>query len=316
VDVGIIIGEATPLSWDRWRHVVGLVERAGFRSLYRSDHYFNGSQKDSIDPYLGFVMVAEQTTNLRFGPLVSPITFRRPVEVGRMAQQLDALSEGRFVQGLGAGWLVEEHEVYGLDFPSTSERYDRLEEALQLLDELWYSESGHFDGHYYRLNGSDSRPHPPRGRIPVLIGGSGPRRTLPLVARYADEWNATPMSIERYRSANDVLANHCAAIDRDPNDIRRSMLLFTTIGPDQQTTDKITDRFLEMAAPLGTTLTMDDLVAAGRAPFTGSTEQLIDEIGRLGQLGLDEVVFEHFCHEDDQILEWLADEIKPAVEAL
>jgi alkanesulfonate monooxygenase SsuD/methylene tetrahydromethanopterin reductase-like flavin-dependent oxidoreductase (luciferase family) len=124
------------------------------------------------------------------------------------------------------------------------------------------------------------------------------------------------MSIERYRSANDVLANHCAAIDRDPSDIRRSMLLFTTIGPDRQTTDKITARFLEMAAPLGKTLTMDDLVAAGRAPFSGSAEQLIDEIGRLGQLGLDEVVFEHFCHEDDQILQWLADEIKPAVEAL
>ena len=111
MDVGIIIGEATPLTWDRWKHVVHLIERLGFNSLFRSDHYFNGKQKDAIDVYLSFVMAAEETTTIRFGPLVTPITFREPVNVGRMAQQLDALSGGRFVMGLGGGWYPAEHRI-------------------------------------------------------------------------------------------------------------------------------------------------------------------------------------------------------------
>ena len=104
MDVGIIIGEATPLSWGRWKHIVRLIESLGFNSLFRSDHYFNGKQKDAVDVYLSFVMAAEETERIRFGPLVTPVTFREPVNVGRMAQQLDSLSGGRFVQGLGAGW--------------------------------------------------------------------------------------------------------------------------------------------------------------------------------------------------------------------
>lgn len=93
MDIGIIIGEATPLTWERWRHVCRLIERLGFHSLFRSDHYFNGEQKEAIDVYLSFVMAAEETERVRFGPLVSPITFREPVNVGRMAQQLDALAD-------------------------------------------------------------------------------------------------------------------------------------------------------------------------------------------------------------------------------
>lgn len=103
MDVGIIIGEATPLTWERWRHVCRLIERLGFNSLFRSDHFFGGVQKDAIDVFLSFVMAAEETERIRFGPLVSPVTFREPVNVGRMAQQLDALADGRFVLGLGAG---------------------------------------------------------------------------------------------------------------------------------------------------------------------------------------------------------------------
>ena len=117
MDVGIIIGEATPLSWERWRHLVHLVERLGYHSLFRSDHYFNGKQKEAIDVYLSFVMAAEESERIRFGPLVTPVTFREPVNVGRMAQQLDSLSDGRFVMGLGAGWYPDEHQIYGLDFP-------------------------------------------------------------------------------------------------------------------------------------------------------------------------------------------------------
>ncbi len=316
MDVGIIIGEATPLTWERWRHIVGLVEDLGFASLFRSDHFYNGTQKDAIDVYLSFVMAAELTSRVRFGPLVSPVTFREPVNVGRMAQQLDALSDGRFVMGLGAGWFPDEHEVYGLDFPPPRERYDRLEEAIALMKELWYSTSGTFEGQYYRLAGTDSQPHPPPGRPPLLIGGSGPKRTLRIAAEHAQEWNATRLGPDDYRTANEALARHCEAIDRDPATIRRSLLLFAAIGPDDHHRRQALDRFLHMMVPEGSGMTHDEVLAAGRGPWMGSVEELVDHVGRLRELGLDEIVFEHFCHEDDTIPEWIAAEVKPALEAL
>ena len=316
MDVGIIIGEATPLSWERWRHVVRLIERLGYHSLFRSDHYFNGKQKEAIDVYLSFVMAAEETTDIRFGPLVSPITFREPVNVGRMAQQLDALSEGRFVMGLGAGWYPDEHQIYGIDFPPPAERYDRLEEAIALMKELWYSTEGTFRGEHYRLEGTNSQPHPPPGRPPLLIGGTGPRRTLRIVAEHGHEWNATPLDVDAYRLANETLARHCDDVGRDPAEIRRSMLIFATIGPDQHQEQLALQRFLDMMAPEGSGITLEQAIADGHGPWMGSVEELVDHVGRLGELGLDEVVFEHFCHEDDTIPEWLAAEVKPALEAL
>lgn len=316
MDVGIIIGEATPLTWERWRHVCRLIERLDFHSLFRSDHYFNGKQKDAIDVYLSFVMAAEETERIRFGPLVSPITFREPINVGRMAQQLDALSHGRFVMGLGAGWYPDEHEIYGISFPPAPERYDRLGEALALLKELWYSESGTFSGTYYGIDGTNSKPHPPDGRPRILIGGTGPKRTLRLVAEHAQEWNATPLEPAEYRVACDALARHCEDVGRDPGEIRRSMLVFATIGPDARNEELALDRFLDMMAPEGSGISLEDAVAAGHGPWQGSVEQLVDHVGQLGEAGLDEVVFEHFCHEEDTIPEWMATEVKPRLEAL
>ncbi len=317
MDVGIIVGEATDNTWDRWRHVSQVVERLGFHSLFRSDHYFNGRQKDAIDVYLSFVLTAELTERIRFGPLVSPVTFREPVNVGRMAQHLDALSGGRFVLGLGAGWHPDEHRVYGIDFPERSERYDRLTEAIALMKELWYSGSGTFAGRFYRLDGTDSKPHPPPGRPPILIGGTGPKRTLRIVAEHGHEWNATPMPVADYRARVEALDRHCADVGRDPAAIRRSMLLFATVGPDATHRDRALQRFVQMFAPAGTSLTLDDVVAAGHnPPWQGSVEELIDHCGQLRDLGVDEIVFEHFCTEDDTFLQWLAAEIAPALDGL
>ncbi|MGH1493551.1 MAG: LLM class flavin-dependent oxidoreductase, partial [Acidimicrobiales bacterium] len=260
--------------------------------------------------------LARETSKIRLGTLVSPVTFREPVNVGRMAQQLDALSGGRFVMGLGVGWYPAEHEVYGIDFPKPSERYDRLEEAIALMKQLWYSESGTFEGQHYRISGTNSKPHPPAGRPNILIGGSGPKRTLKIVAEHAHEWNTTPTDLAGYAAANEALERHCETFDRDPSEIRRSMLLFAAIGPDKRNQDLALERFLNMMAPEGRRLTLAAAAAAGRAPWQGSVEKLVDHVGQFKELGLDEIVFEHFCHEEDTIAEWLAAEIKPKLEAL
>lgn len=316
MDIGIIVGEATPLGWERWRHVCRLVEQLGFHSLFRSDHYFNGEQKDAIDVFLSFVMAAEETERIRFGPLVTPVTFREPVNVGRMAQQLDALSGGRFVLGLGAGWHEEEHRIYGIDFPPRPERYDRLTEAIQLMKQLWYADAGTFDGRYYKLAGTNSKPHPEPEKPPILIGGSGPRQTMRIVAEFGNEWNATPLDPAEYKRVDDALARHCEDFGRDPATIRRSMLLFAAIGPDKRTENLALDRYLAMISPQGSKVTLAEAASAGNAPWQGSIEQLVDHLGQLGELGLDEVVLEHICHDEDTVPEWIASELMPRLSRL
>ncbi len=175
---------------------------------------------------------------------------------------------------------------------------------------------GTFEGSYYRIAGTNSKPHPPAGRPPILIGGTGPRRTLRIAAEHAYEWNATPLEIDAYREANETLARHCEYVGRDPAEIRRSMLIFATIGPDEHQEGMAPQRFLDMMAPEGSGISLEDAIAAGHGPWRGSVEQLVDHVGQLRDLGLDEVVFEHFCHEDDTIPEWIAAEVKPRLEAL
>lgn len=311
--VSLQIGEGTPLGWDRWRHIVEMTERLGFRSLFRADHYYNGIQKDAIDVFLSYVAAGMESSRIRFGSLVTPVTFREPVNVGRMAQQLDALSNGRFVLGLGAGWFVDEHERYGLAFPPLKERYERLEEAIELMKVLWYSEDGHYDGTYYRLAGTDSKPHPPEGRPMILIGGTGQQRTLKIAAQHANHWNAVARSVDAYREALAALERHCDAIGRDPAEIERSVLIFSDIAPDAATQQMALERFIEMTNPGKTPVELQQI---GRLPWQGTVEQLVDFLGQLGELGVQEVMFDHLCHEVDTIPEWIAAEIAPKLAPL
>lgn len=131
--VGLMVEGQNGLTWERWIHILKMAERLGLPSVFRSDHYFIGRHQDSLEAYLSFAVAARETSSIRFGPLVNPITFRSPVDVGRMAAQIDRLSNGRFILGLGAGWHQPEHDGYGIPFPSTRERFDRLEEGIQLI---------------------------------------------------------------------------------------------------------------------------------------------------------------------------------------
>ena len=311
--VALMVEGQNGLTWERWRHILSLAEELGFPSVFRSDHYFTGPvQQNSLDAFLSFVIAASETSNLRFGPMVTPVTFRRPVDVGRMAAQLDILSGGRFVMGLGAGWNQAEHDTYGLDFPPTRERFERLEDMIQLLRALWAPGEASYAGDYYTLDGADCLPKPGAGRPPILIGGGGEKRTLPLAAQYANEWNGVTMTVEVYKHKRDVLARACEAIGRDPNEIAHSEMLFHAVGPPELR--DAGGRVAQQAfGPPGESL--EDFLSGfrERGALVGGADEIVDTIGQLAEAGLSEIQFQHFMFDRDDVPHFLAEEVAPQV---
>ena len=205
-------------------------EQLGFHSWHLGDHFFSVNQIDSIEPYLLLALAARETERMRIGPFVTPVMFRPPSNVGRLAAQLDLLSGGRFVMGLGAGWHEGEHTTYGVDYPSLGERFDRLDEYIAVMKAMWGEGPASFEGRYYRLHEAQTLPKPAAGRPTVLIAGGGEKRTLPLVAKYAHEWNSVDLAPDVYRHKCELLAGYCDEIGRDPGEIRHTTMTMGLIG--------------------------------------------------------------------------------------
>ena len=309
MDVGLMVEGQHGLNWENWRRILGTAERLGFPTVFRSDHFFMmpTHQQDSLDPYLSFTLAAAETERIRFGPLVTPITFRHPSNLGRMAAQIDLLSGGRFVMGVGAGWNAGEHAAYGLDFPGTKERFDRLTEAIEVMRALWSEGPASYEGEHYRIENADSLPKPAAGRPPILVGGSGERRTLRLVAEFADEWNTPAMPLDDYRRKCEVLERHCEAVGRDPASIRRSMMTFGLVGPNEAAIKHIRDVLASKGLGGG---------GAAAAAVGGTADEVVDTLGQFGELGLDEIEFQQFDFDSDEVPEYLAAEVAERVRDL
>ncbi len=315
--IGLMVEGQNGLTWERWLHILRLAERLQFPSLFRSDHFFIGPQQDSLEAFLSFAVAAHETSTIRFGPMVTPVTFRSPVDVGRMAAQIDVLSEARFVLGLGAGWNEAEHKAYGVPFPPIRERFDRLDDAIGLMRALWGAGPADHAGPFYQLAGAQCLPKPTRGAVPILIGGGGEKRTLKLVAKYADEWNGVNLTPETFKAKLAVLERHCEAIGRDPATIAKSMMAFALVGPDERALDAATTRLMGMfGAPAGTTPAQFRAGAKQRGMLAGTTDEVVDQLGRLARLGMSEVQFQHFDFQSDAVPEYLAAEIAPRVRGL
>lgn len=224
------------LNWPRWQRIAREAERLGFAGLFRSDHFTNARppDKDSLELWVSLTWLASHTERLLFGPLVTPLSFRHPVFTARMAKDVDALAGGRLILGLGAGWQEREHRMFGFPLLSVRERFDRFAEGVEVVYRLLRDEAPvTFHGRYYHLEEAVLLPRPAAGRPPILIGGNGPRRTLPLVARYADEWNALFLTPERFRELNARLDALLEQEGRDPRSVKRSMMTGLIFGRDE-----------------------------------------------------------------------------------
>lgn len=234
LEIALMLEGQNGLTWPRWQRLARAAEELGFVGLYRSDHYTNANppDKESLELWISLAWLASHTSRLEFGPLVSPVSFRHPTLTARMAAAVDDLSGGRLQLGLGAGWQEREHTNYGWDLLDISSRMDRFTEGLAVITRLLRSEAPvDFDGRYYRLRDAILLPRPARsGGPPIVIGGNGIQRTLPLVARYADEWNAVFIPPAQVAERRARLAELLSAAGRPPEAVKCSLMTGLVFG--------------------------------------------------------------------------------------
>ena len=237
MDIAIMIEGQNGLNWPRWQRIARAVEDLGFAGLYRSDHFTNANPPDldSLELWTSLTWLATHTRRIEFGPLVSPVSFRDPRMTARIARDVDDLSGGRLTLGVGAGWQEREHTNFGYDLLDTPRRLARFQEGMEVITRLLRSvEPVSSAGQYYHLHEAILLPRPRRpGGPPILIGGVGLRQTLPLVARYADEWNAVFISATRWVELNAQLDELLRASGRQPRDVRRSLMTGLVFGLDE-----------------------------------------------------------------------------------
>ena len=296
-DVGIMIEGQNGLNWPRWQRIARAVEDLGFVGLWRSDHFTNATppDKDSLELWVSLTWLATHTERLQFGPLVTPMSFRHPVWTTRFAKDVDDLSGGRLVLGVGAGWQEREHRMFGFDLLSMNERFARFEEGLEVITRLLRSEARvTFHGRYFHLEEAILLPRPHRaGGPPLLIGGNGPRRTLPLVARYADEWNAVYIPPQRFAALNRRLDDLLQAAGRRPEDVRRSIMTGLIFGrTDAEVRAKLGDRDAE--------------ALRARGVIVGTGDDVREHLERLGEAGAQRVMLQWLDLDDLEGLEALA----------
>jgi F420-dependent oxidoreductase-like protein len=242
IEVAIMIEGQNGLNWERWKCLAQVVEDCGYIGLFRSDHFTNGNPPDidSLECWTSLSWLATHTQRIEFGPLVSPVSFRHPSILARMATAVDDLSEGRLILGLGAGWQEREHSHFGFDLLQPKERFTRFEEGVQVVSKLLYSDVPvNFTGRYFNLNEAIVLPRPARvGGPPILIGGNGKQRTLPLAAKFAQEWNATFPSLAEFKELNPLLSRYLESENRPTNAIRRSVVAGCIFGTNHEEVER------------------------------------------------------------------------------
>lgn len=302
IDVAIMIEGQNGLDWERWRGITQVVEGSGYVGLFRSDHYTNARppDKDSLELWVSLTWLAGNTQRIDFGPLVSPVSFRHPTMTARMAAAVDDLSGGRMILGLGAGWQEREHNNFGWDLLDVDGRFNRFKEGLEVITRLLESDSPvDFEGDYFNLNEAILLPRPNRpGGPPVLIGGNGPLRTLPLVAKYASEWNAIFAAPQELKTLNAKLDELLEERGRRPEDVRRSMMTGCVFGRDRAEVER------KVKARGAGDQSISDLRQRGL--FVGTAAEMIDQLSILEEAGLQRVMLQWLDLDDLGGLERMA----------
>jgi F420-dependent oxidoreductase-like protein len=278
-------------------------EQTGFGAFFRSDHYLSldpakDGRPGSTDAWTTLAGLARETSRIRLGTLVSSATFRMPGVLAIQVAQVDQMSGGRVEFGLGAGWFAAEHAAYGVPFPPTGERFDRLSEQLEIVTGLWSTPLGKrydFGGEHYTVTDSPALPKPVQPSIPVIVGGTGPKRTPALAARYAHEFNVPFLSTSEARRRFDLVGEACRRIERTDEPVYSVMLAVGVGRTDPEVARRIAD--------------VEDKAALRARGVIGSPAQAVDTLGRYAEAGCRRVYLQLLDLTDLDQLELIAGEV-------
>jgi alkanesulfonate monooxygenase SsuD/methylene tetrahydromethanopterin reductase-like flavin-dependent oxidoreductase (luciferase family) len=284
------------LTWPTWKLLVTEVGCMGFAGLFRSDHFtlLDPPDLDSLELIVSLTYLASQNQSIHFGSLVSPLSFRDPIMLARQAMALDDLSEGRMILGVGAGWVEREHKMFGYSLGDVRTRMDRFEEGLAVISGLIRSDDTiTYQGHYYQLQEAHLLPRPKR-HTPILVGGNGPKRTLPLVARYADIWN-------------------CQVASRQKSDVKRTVMIPVICWTDNASLDNIMNAYRQVFpgfAPLPT----EEIIGILKnyfAAVTGTPDSVIEQMQVYEKAGAEEMMIQWIIIDHIAGLEIIAKNVLP-----
>lgn len=284
-------------------------EALGFDAFFRSDHYLRMGEGSGLpgptDAWVTLAGLARETERIRLGTLVTAGTFRLPGPLAISVAQVDQMSGGRVELGLGTGWFDGEHTAYGIPFPSLGDRFDRLEEQLEVVTGLWTTPEGEtfsFDGAHYQVADSPALPKPAQSpRPPVILGGWGGSRTPRLAARFADEFNVPFPPLEGFGTQKDKVTAACEAFGRDPATMVWSAALVVCCGVDEA-------EFSRRAEAIGRE--PQELRKNGLA---GTVSEVVDRLGAFAEAGADRIYLQVLDLADLDHLKLLAHEVAPAV---
>ncbi len=293
--------------WDDTLATIKTVQAGRWHSLWWSDHFLppvgraDMEHERALEGWSLLTAAAAITERLQLGLLVTGNTYRNPALLAKMAATIDQISHGRLILGIGAAWFKREHEAYGWTFPSMKERQDRFEEAVELIRALFRSgESVDFQGEYYRLDSAPLSPGCYADPIPILVGGTGEKRTLRTLARHGDVmnldgWARGPMTREYFQHKVSVVNRHCEDAGRDPGEIRHTVLMPTFVTDDEAAARRFVDAR-----------------GLGEGTASGPKSYVIDRIGEMIDAGAHEIMIGGIPTQKLDHYQMVAEEIIPA----
>lgn len=309
MDLRIFTEPQQGASYDDLVRVARTSEQLGFDAFFRSDHYLkfgDGSgEPGPTDAWITLAGLARDTSTIRLGTLVTPVTFRLPGPLAISVAQVDAMSNGRVELGIGTGWFDDEHSAYGIPFPPVAERFDMLEEQLAVITGLWDTPAGKtfsFDGAHYPVTDSPALPKPVQSpHPPIVMGGGGPKRTPRLAARFASEFNLPFSSVADTESAFGRVRAACEQVGRDPASLKYSAAQVVCCGADDE-------EVARRAKAIGR-----DAEELRRNGAAGTPAEVLETLGRFADIGAERIYLQVLDLADLDHLRLIAAEVMPDV---
>jgi F420-dependent oxidoreductase-like protein len=303
------------VTWDEWVAAARTAERLGFDAIFTSDHYFSvmgNRERGSSDAWANLAGLAATTSTLRLGTLVSPVTFRAPAVLAKCAVTVDRISRGRVEIGIGAGWWKEEHRTHGFPFPPTVERFQRLEEQLEIVHRLLTEDRFTFEGEHYQLEDVSfapkgiQTPHPP-----MIVGGDGGPWLARLVSRWADEFNTVGGAPDVVRERFERVRARLDADGRAQSTLTTSLMTWCYVGETEASAMARIERARQRT--MRANKFDEELAELERDCIVGSAERAAERLSEYAAAGVQRIMLNHELFDDLEMLEILAEQVFPNV---